>query len=133
MPRFRRSRRRERIKKVYGRGSLVGLIATIIIAFFFFNNRGLWWIGALMILGALSPFINELTDRVHETPPMTSNSSPLSSSKADLSPKETVVRPNIELPSNCANCGAPTRTNDVQWHGSTAACAYCGSTLKAKI
>jgi hypothetical protein len=39
-----------------------------------------------------------------------------------------------ELPTNCPSCGAPARTDEVDWIGPTnAACAYCGASLKVTL
>lgn len=39
-----------------------------------------------------------------------------------------------ELPSNCSSCGAPARSDEVDWIGETeAACAYCGAALKVTL
>jgi len=39
-----------------------------------------------------------------------------------------------ELPTSCSSCGAPARADEVDWTGpDSAACAYCGASLKVTI
>lgn len=38
----------------------------------------------------------------------------------------------MHLPEKCPNCGGPLHANQVRWNGKqSAACPYCGSTVKA--
>ncbi|MCZ2127774.1 MAG: hypothetical protein LC099_08400 [Anaerolineales bacterium] len=122
-----------RFKRIRKRGHLRSLLWTILIALFFFRSRELWWIGAIMILGSLFSFFAYAREaRTPETPPSppVETFTPPPPPKADSSPQAAVVPPSQNLPSNCANCGAPVRAAEVHWHGTSAGCAYCGSTLK---
>ena len=112
----------------------------------FLMLTGDWWpgimvlVGLSMIVGALTketpqPFFDQ--PEQPETPPVSSVSPapvpPLTPQPSQpATPVEISYRTDL-LPSNCSQCGAPIRSQDVKWISSkSAACPYCGSTLSLK-
>jgi hypothetical protein len=91
--------------------SAIWLIGLAIIAW-----RGWWWPGMLVLIaisGLVQAVIALYLNRQKEQ-------------------KTLVVERERHLPAVCPNCGGPIDSAKVRWTGAyTAACPYCGTTLKA--
>jgi hypothetical protein len=110
----------------------------IIFVMFFFGGR--WWpaILALIILG----FVLETVFRARQgppnpppppPPPMDANPYPMPTPMPTPAASMPAGHRTDLLPTNCPNCGAPVRPNEVKWTGAqSASCGYCGTNLPMK-
>lgn len=116
------------------RPRLGGFIWLIILASIFFGQR--WWPGILILIGIAVLFGSLFREeRPPEMPPQTPPpfAPPPPAPRPAQPPVDNSFHRADLLPTTCPNCGGPVRSYEVKWTGpQTAACAYCGSNLKAK-
>ena len=107
------------------------------LAFLFF--WGHWWPGILILVGidiVLGMVFRAGAQTWNQNPPPPFDPTPMPTmpmTPAAAAPVADPIHRTDLLPSNCPNCGAPIRTNEVKWTGNQAAsCGYCGTNLPMK-
>ncbi len=121
------------------RGPFRGWIWMLLVAFMMFGNKGDWWPGILIVIGAIFVFGSLFRDqRPPEPPPPAPHQPPFDmpppppARRADPAPSEPARRPDL-LPASCPNCGGPVHSSALRWTSShSVACSYCGSHIEAK-
>ena len=110
----------------------------IIVALFFFGGRMWPAILVLIVLGIVFESIFRASaqpwNQNPPPPPMDPNPYPMPMTASAPAPAADPIHRTDLLPSNCPNCGAPVRANEVKWTGNqSASCGYCGTNLPMKM
>lgn len=112
---------------------LHGAIWVIGLAILFW--QGWWWPGILVLVGVsmlLEAVLMRYAPQAFENPGTPEMPPSQPSKPAPAVPGAPDHRADL-LPSNCARCGAPVRSQDVKWTGPRSAdCTYCGAHLEMK-